>query len=42
VRAIVTYRSANASKVTDLETKEIYDTILRKKLKKMGFLREIL
>jgi ribosome biogenesis GTPase len=36
VRAIVTYRSANASKVTDLETKEIYDTILRKKLKKDG------
>ncbi len=36
MKALVTYRSANASKVTLLDSGEVYNTILLKKLKKEG------
>ena len=36
MRALITYRSANASKATILESGEVYNTILRKRIKKDG------
>ncbi len=36
MKALITYRSANASKATILESGETYNTILRKKIKKDG------
>jgi len=42
VKGIVTYRSAGSSKIMLLDTFEVYNGVLRKKIKNLSFMQEML